>query len=353
MEKSSKRGKIPQSDWPSIMARYQAGETLVSIAKTYDCSPPAISYVVSRSRMRETSSESPPIAAGSQSEPQLVKASAGVPRSDTGAAATDAPPPPAAIQNGVALRPVREMTEAHAGHASPQNGSRGPNGLGPGGFAERDLARALVTARPVGAANGAATGAGDQRRPPQLSLGNGAANGAAPANRPSGNGAHDPMPSMRGNGHGNDHGAELHPERRGQPGSNGTPPHYGAHYGTSGDERLSSRPPFPPQRGQDRFPEMPREADRHAVQQKETAGSYIDGDLRARVSDDVSAFLAAFDAALAEDTQESRSTLREATDRLLRAGARTRIELERLEARLPLPPRPPETGHAEPAWRQR
>ena len=43
-----------------------------------------------------------------------------------------------------------------------------------------------------------------------------------------------------------------------------------------------------------------------------------------------------FDAALDHDTAESRSGLREATDRLLRAGARTRIELERLEARVPL-----------------
>src|SRR2546422_1269549 len=39
MEKPSKRGKIPQSDWPLIMARYEAGETLASIARTYDCSP--------------------------------------------------------------------------------------------------------------------------------------------------------------------------------------------------------------------------------------------------------------------------------------------------------------------------
>ena len=54
MERSSKRGKIPQSDWPSIMARYEAGETLSSIARTYDCSPPAISFVVSRSRRGQT-----------------------------------------------------------------------------------------------------------------------------------------------------------------------------------------------------------------------------------------------------------------------------------------------------------
>jgi hypothetical protein len=64
--------------------------------------------------------------------------------------------------------------------------------------------------------------------------------------------------------------------------------------------------------------------------------AFIDRALRQRVDGDISAFLAAFDAALADDTIESRAGLREATDRLLRAGARTRIELERLEARSPL-----------------
>src|SRR5512138_801188 len=72
MERSSKRGKIPQSDWPSIMARYEAGETLSSIARTYDCSPPAISYVVSRSRARQPGGEVlRPMPTG---ETQLIKA---------------------------------------------------------------------------------------------------------------------------------------------------------------------------------------------------------------------------------------------------------------------------------------
>ena len=53
----------------------------------------------------------------------------------------------------------------------------------------------------------------------------------------------------------------------------------------------------------------------------------------------MAAFLAAFDAALDHDSAESRTGLREATNRLLRAGARTQIELERLEARVPLMPR--------------
>ncbi|MBV8119560.1 MAG: hypothetical protein JO081_06445 [Alphaproteobacteria bacterium] len=67
--------------------------------------------------------------------------------------------------------------------------------------------------------------------------------------------------------------------------------------------------------------------------------AFIDHALRERINDDIAAFLAAFDAALDHDTAESRTELRVATDRLLRAGARTRIELERLEARIPLPPR--------------
>jgi hypothetical protein len=82
------------------------------------------------------------------------------------------------------------------------------------------------------------------------------------------------------------------------------------------------------------------------------SSAFIDQALRERVDGDITAFLAAFDAALAHDTPESRSGLREATDRLLRAGARTRIELERLEARVPLPPRD-NSGHAAPAWRPR
>src|ERR1700751_3426930 len=71
MEKSSKRGKIPQSDWPLIMIRYEQGETLSSIARTYDCSPPAISYIVNRSREKPTGEPAAP----STAEPQLVKTS--------------------------------------------------------------------------------------------------------------------------------------------------------------------------------------------------------------------------------------------------------------------------------------
>ncbi|HEX3954744.1 MAG TPA: hypothetical protein VHW90_14300 [Stellaceae bacterium] len=89
-----------------------------------------------------------------------------------------------------------------------------------------------------------------------------------------------------------------------------------------------------------------------SARNKESGSSFIDQDLRARVDGDIAVFLAAFDAALAQDSQESRFALREATDRLLRAGARTRIELERMEARMPLPPRD-DAARRDLAWRHR
>src|SRR6267154_1903762 len=96
MEKSSKRGKIPQSDWPLIMGRYEAGETLSSIARTYDCSPPAISYVVSRSRARQAGGETPRSAAAGES--QLIKAGAdGAGNRDSAAPPLEAAPQAAAI----------------------------------------------------------------------------------------------------------------------------------------------------------------------------------------------------------------------------------------------------------------
>ncbi len=82
------------------------------------------------------------------------------------------------------------------------------------------------------------------------------------------------------------------------------------------------------------------------------SGAFIDRALRERIDEDIAAFLAAFDAALDHDTTESRTELREATDRLLRAGARTRIELERLEARVPLHPRDA-SPRPSPAFRPR
>jgi hypothetical protein len=96
-------------------------------------------------------------------------------------------------------------------------------------------------------------------------------------------------------------------------------------------------------------PQMPRDD----VPARKDSGAAIDQDLRSRIDGDITAFLAAFDAVLAADTQESRFGLREATDRLLRAGARTRIELERLEAKVPLGPRDGGGRAEQVGWRYR
>jgi hypothetical protein len=51
----------------------------------------------------------------------------------------------------------------------------------------------------------------------------------------------------------------------------------------------------------------------------------IDSDLRDRVNSDIAAFLIAFETMLENATVQNRRALLEATDRLMRAGARTRI----------------------------
>jgi len=325
MEKSNKRGKIPQSDWPSIMTRYEAGETLASIARTYDCSPPAISYIVSRSRAKQPNAEAAP----PPSEPQLIKAPNGT--AGNNFAALEQPP---AEHRPEEPRPVEPRVNGHGnGHdreSAPSPAvAREPNGGFPGlpPRADSRPAQPQPPARPA-----------EDRRTLHLSLGNGHANGNGHATAP--------MP----------HGTSAEPPRP-QP----APPQ--APLFQEREQDRFPRPVPPPQRppeprlGYDygyhpAAAENGRSGSHGENGRKDTAGSFIDQELRTRVDGDITIFLAAFDAALAQDSQESRSALREATDRLLRAGARTRIELERLEARIPLPPR--DTSHrSEPAWRGR
>ncbi|MFV3128765.1 hypothetical protein [Niveispirillum sp. KHB5.9] len=45
-ESPKRRGRIPQSAWPRILERYKAGATLSAIAREFDCTPSAISYIV-------------------------------------------------------------------------------------------------------------------------------------------------------------------------------------------------------------------------------------------------------------------------------------------------------------------
>ena len=155
MEKSNKRGKIPQSDWPLIMARYEAGETLASIARTYDCSPPAISYVVSKSRARQPARERP------RSEPERagIAADQGNPgrAAESRLRARRSRHRCAEPHDGSAQRRSRQDSDAAAAPARsrPAMGAthrmtRGTDGLLRDGFAERGRAAVrLHRARPA------------------------------------------------------------------------------------------------------------------------------------------------------------------------------------------------------------
>lgn len=301
MEKSGKRGKIPQSDWPLIMTRYEQGETLSSIARTYDCSPPAISYIVSRNRGKALA-ETPPLPAA---EAALVKVNGHTAAEDHSVAIEPmvVSAPPITL---VRREPVPET-------------------------------RPVVVQADSGSANA------EPRRKLHLSLGNGNA-GA----KPNGNGG---TASGDGKGHATeaDTLSSAAAPRIAEPAIDGN--------GQRPMQAPRSPPPFDTGRnGRDLFamPEgrpsaqQPRDAD-----PSRKDGAFIDQELRDRVDGDIAAFLAAFDAALAGDTLESRFGLREATDRLLRAGARTRIELERLEARVPLTVRDGVAERQPAAWRYR
>jgi hypothetical protein len=46
--------KIPQGEWNAIAARYQGGESISKIARSYGCTPPAIHYILKRNRQKPT-----------------------------------------------------------------------------------------------------------------------------------------------------------------------------------------------------------------------------------------------------------------------------------------------------------
>jgi hypothetical protein len=265
------------------MARYEAGETLASIARTYDCSPPAISYIVSRSRGRGLA------------------------------------------PNAVAARkPVIESrgTEVPV-HVSGRDDALSEQ-IQMGGSALASPAATTNQTNQATLQDGVASdGLSRNHRPQQI--------------------LHLSQPHLH-----DEHAASEH--HRSYHGSNTSDERAASHL-AQGHKDLGHSD----RQWADRDPPRGNGADTRFVQDQRPSkegGTFIDLALRHRVETDIVSFLAAFDAALSRDTSETRAALREATDRLLRAGARTRIELERLEARAPLPARDG-SGQPEPPWRQR
>jgi len=77
-ESPKKRGRIPQSAWPQILERYHGGATLSAIAREFECTPSAISYIIKKAE-----------AAGGQGELNV----GGEPESNSAEAATTVPVP--------------------------------------------------------------------------------------------------------------------------------------------------------------------------------------------------------------------------------------------------------------------
>ena len=51
------RRKIPRSEWGAIVMRHASGESLVSIARDYNCTAPAIGYIVRQERRWDATPE--------------------------------------------------------------------------------------------------------------------------------------------------------------------------------------------------------------------------------------------------------------------------------------------------------
>ena len=364
MEKSSKRGKIPQQDWPSIIERYEAGETLASIARTYDCSPPAISYIVSRTRARsaaaEAAGQTAPASAPVAAEPQLLKGTIAEMPAEKNMPAGEKLHDGAGEPKILDFPPAEPRLIEQPASAQSRTSAAEPNNAGYSPrirrrrrvrtrtrFRGRQWLRAAPrprsVQRPARSRQWQCAAPGRSRRdaPAKRRI---AANVASIAvarkwQRPAcSRSLAAECPSHR----------QFRLRRpfsprppAGQPVADQRPRQgQASHYSSPGSAGVpvsaNAAPNCPPGDGQ----------------HMKEGGAFIDRALRERVDGDIAAFLAAFDAALDHDTSESRTELREATDRLLRAGARTRIELERLEARAPLPPRD-KIGQTAPLFRHR
>ncbi len=102
-EAPKRRGRIPQSAWPHILERHRSGATLSAIAREFDCTPSAISYIVRKAEASGIEPAAAPEPAPVAAEPQAAEeaeATASAPASEAEkpevpAPVAEAAPPPA------------------------------------------------------------------------------------------------------------------------------------------------------------------------------------------------------------------------------------------------------------------
>src|SRR5215472_10843694 len=71
-EPGAKMSKIPQGEWDAIAARYARGESMSRIARSYGCTPPAIHYILKRSKQRTAPDIQQPLRPAPQALSSLV-----------------------------------------------------------------------------------------------------------------------------------------------------------------------------------------------------------------------------------------------------------------------------------------
>src|SRR4051794_27075946 len=141
-EAPKRRGRIPQSAWPHILERHRAGATLSAIAREFDCTPSAISYIVRKAEasgiepaaapaaepventeavtesMAELAEPEAPIeaaeAAVQQEQPDQV-ANAPEPTEEASANAQPAVEPPAVVEQAPEPRPALKRSASQEG----------------------------------------------------------------------------------------------------------------------------------------------------------------------------------------------------------------------------------------------
>jgi len=64
--------KIPRGEWSAIAARYAKGESITRIAQSYGCTPPAIHYILKRTRQRATHNLEQPLNGRSETPQALT-----------------------------------------------------------------------------------------------------------------------------------------------------------------------------------------------------------------------------------------------------------------------------------------
>jgi Meckel syndrome type 1 protein len=116
--------KIPQGEWNAIAARYQGGESISKIARSYSCTPPAIHYILKRNRQKPTELAEQPqaIKPAEITQTQLVRMSAPeplFPRTESGDKANNEPASAATVSSS---------TETQPGSASANVGPKLENG---------------------------------------------------------------------------------------------------------------------------------------------------------------------------------------------------------------------------------